>query len=79
MQEWLCSKVCKLVGDRTSVMRPRELCRELAWFEYETRSNKIAEHSRRGRLYRVRLYWVLHGESSKRLASPRNTKDKKHL
>ena len=24
-------------------------------------------------------YWVLHGESSKRLATPRNTKDKKHL
>ena len=24
-------------------------------------------------------FWVLHGESSKRLATPRNTKDKKHL
>ena len=27
----------------------------------------------------VPLYNVLHGESSKRLATPRNTKDKKHL
>ena len=42
--------------------------------------NSVVERSRIAFSMKIFLvHCVLHGESSKRLATPRNTKDKKHL